>query len=263
VTADIFAVEHDRLAAAWRALRASTGVRVREVACVGAPRTLLLAELGRHDLPVVTLSAGVHGDEPAGVWALLSLVRDGLLDSRFAYRIWPCLNPSGYQAGERTNAEGADVNRSFGRGGRTPEARAVLTANRDRRFALSIDLHEDGDADGFYLYETAPPPWPARYAPPVVRALGDAGLAVQTFDDAFELGPPGSEGAQTRSPGVVLVDAVAEAPYYGANLPQGLVITREATPCSLTFETPRRRSPEERVAMHRVAVVAALAHASV
>jgi hypothetical protein len=260
VTADIFVAEADHLAAAWRSLRPSTGIRVREVACVGAPRTLLLAELGAHDRPVVTLSAGVHGDEPAGVWALLSLVRDGLLDPRFAYRIWPCLNPTGFDAGRRVNVAGADVNRSFGGGGRTPEARAVLTANRDRRFALAIDLHEDGDADGFYLYETAPPPWPARYAAPVLRALGDAGFRAQTFDDAFELGPPGSERAQTRSPGVVLVDAVAEAPYYGGDLPQGLVITRRATPCALTFESPRVRSPEERVAMHRIAVVTALAH---
>lgn len=263
MTADIFVAESGDLAAAWRSLRGATGIRVREVACVGAPRTLLLAELGAHDRPVVTLSAGVHGDEPAGVWALLSLVRDGLLDPRFGYRIWPCLNPTGFDAGRRVSAAGIDVNRSFGGGGRTPEARAVLTANRDRTFALAIDLHEDGDADGFYLYETAAPPWSPCYAAPVVRALGDAGFCMQTFDDAFELGPPGSERAQTRSPGVVLVDAVAEAPYYEGNLPQGLVTTRGTTPCALTFETPRNRAPEERVAMHRIAVVTALAHVPV
>src|ERR1700730_1806318 len=95
----------DDLAAEWRALR-PRGVSVREVACVNAPRTLLVAETGDPNAPSVALSAGVHGDEPAGAWALLSIVRDGLLDPRFSYRMWPCLNPSGYQAGTRHNAEG-------------------------------------------------------------------------------------------------------------------------------------------------------------
>ena len=254
---------HAELAAAWRGLRGSTGIRLREIACVGAPRTLLLAECGGHDQPAVTLSAAVHGDEPAGAWALFSLVRDGLLDPRFAYRVWPCLNPTGFDAGTRANAEGHDVNRSFGGGGRTPEAKAVVTADRDRRFALTLDLHEDHEADGFYLYETALPPWPPRYAPPVTTALTDAGFPLQTFDDAFELGPPGSERAQTRGVGSVLVDAAAEAPFYGRDLPQGLVTVRRATPCAVTFETPRRRPPTERVGMHRVAVITAIAHAVV
>ena len=95
----------------------------------------------------------MHGDEPAAPWALLSLVRDGLLDRAFSYRLWPCTNPTGYAAGTRANAEGLDINRSFGGGGSTPEARAILTANRDRQFALSIDLHEDPEAQGFYCYE--------------------------------------------------------------------------------------------------------------
>jgi hypothetical protein len=55
---------YEELAAAWRALR-PRDVRVREVACVGAPRTLLLAELGDAAAPAVSISAGVHGDEPA------------------------------------------------------------------------------------------------------------------------------------------------------------------------------------------------------
>jgi hypothetical protein len=260
---DILTANHDALTQAWRSLRRSCGVRLREVACVGAPRTLLLAEIGSHDRPVVTLSAAVHGDEPAGAWALLALVRDGLLDPRFAYRIWPCLNPTGFDARTRANAEGADVNRSFGGGGRTPEAKAVTTADRDRRFALTIDLHEDHEGDGFYLYETALPPWASRYAAPVTAAVAEAGFPLQVFGPDFELGPPGSEAAQTRMPGSVVVDAAAEAPFYGRDLPAGLVTVRRSTPCALTFETPLQRSPAERIAMHRVAVVNAIARALV
>jgi hypothetical protein len=217
-----------------------------------------LGELGDPRRPVVSIGAGVHGDEPAGAWALLSLVRDRLLDPRFAYRLWPCTNPTGFAAGTRASAEGTDVNRSFGRGGTSPEAKAILTANRDRRFALTIDLHEDHEAAGFYLYETAASGRRSRFAGPLVAAVAAAGFPVQRFTAGFELGPPGSESAQTRSLGAVVVDAVREAPYFGRDLPLGIAMVRRAAACALTFETPRSRSPEERIAMHRVAVVEAL-----
>jgi hypothetical protein len=228
------------------------------VACVGAPRTLLLAELGDPAAPLVSISAGVHGDEPAGPWALLSLVRDGLLDARFSYRLWPCFNPSGYAAGTRTNVEGRDINRSFGRGGTSPEAKAILTANRDRRFALSLDLHEDHEARGFYLFEPLGPGAPSVYAAAIAGAVGEAGFPLQQFEPGFELGPPGSEDAYTLAPGIVLVDAVAESRVFGRDLPLGLLLVRGAADAALTFESPRERAWDERIAIHRVAVATAL-----
>jgi murein peptide amidase A len=258
VTLDILPTQYAEVAAAWKILRIQTGLRLREIACVGAPRTLLLAEFGDPRLPVVSITAGVHGDEPAGVWALLSLARDGLLAPRYAYRLWPCLNPTGFDARTRANAEGIDVNRSFGRGGNSPEAKAVLAANRDRRFRLAIDLHEDHEAAGFYLYEAAPTAWQSCYARPITAAIGAAGFPLQDLTPDFDLGPPGAEAAQLRSPGAVVVDATREAPFFGWELPQGLALVRRAVPCALTFEAPRSRAPEERIAMLRVAVVEAL-----
>ena len=248
---------YDDLAVAWRGLR-PRGVRVREVACVGAPRTLLLAELGRAEAPTVSVSAGVHGDEPAAPWALVALVRDGLLDDRFAYRIWPCLNPGGYRAGTRENPEGADINRSFSRGGTTPEARAVITANRDRRFVLAIDLHEDFEASGTYLYEPLPPGGQPRFAHAVVRALEDAGLPVQDLEHGYDLGVPPTDPPPYRlERGAVVVDGPAEIRLF-PGLPQSLLHFRRGTP-PVTFETPRPRPWDERLAAHRVAVTAALA----
>ena len=217
-----------------------------------------MGELGDPRLPVVTISAGVHGDEPAGVWALLSLVRDGLLDPRYSYRLWPCFNPTGFEAGTRANAEGTDMNRTFGRGGSSPEAKAILTANRDRSFELAIDLHEDHEATGFYLYETAPSARRSSYAQPVTAAVSAAGFPLQILTPEFELGPPGAEAAQVRSAGAVVVDAPRETPFFGGALPLGLVLVRRATPCALTFEAPRSRPPQDRIAILRVAVVEAL-----
>ncbi len=164
---------------------------MREVACVGVVRTMLVADivaLGGPGAPAVIVTAGVHGDEQAAPWALLSLARDGLLDRGFAYRLWPCTNPSGYVLGTRESADGIDLNRSFGRGGSSPEARAMIAANSDRRFVLNLDLHEDFEADGFYCYEPKVDDVPFGRA--IVQAIDDAGLPVQDLRHGYELGYP-------------------------------------------------------------------------
>ncbi len=228
------------------------------MACVGAARTLVLAEIaGPPGAEVIALSAGVHGDEPAAPWALLSLVRDRLLDRRFGYRIWTCTNPTGYERGTRVNAEGIDINRSFGRGGISPEARAIITANRDRTFALAMDLHEDFEAIGFYLYE---PVVQARapYSEAIVRAIDDAGLPVQELDDAFELGyAPEAHHLRTLERGRVHPDPDAERAFF-PETPYSLYMLRRAAKRALTIESPRTQSWDDRIAMHRIAVVVAV-----
>jgi predicted deacylase len=254
---------YDELVAAWKALRRTHGLNVREVACVGAPRTLLVVERGGDALPTIALSSGTHGDEPAAPWALLSLVADRLLDDRFAYRIWPCINPSGYVAGTRRNADGQDVNRSFSRGGLTPESRAIITANRDRRFRLSIDLHEDFEAGGFYGFEALAPGARPRFAAAAAHAVEAAGLPIQDLADvSFDLGsPPEARVIQTIGHGTVTVDAREESAYFPDGLPMTLFLLRQAAAAGVTFESPLQRAWSERIAMHRVAVTAVLAEA--
>jgi hypothetical protein len=248
---------YDELTAGWRELR-GRGFRVREVACVNAARTILTADYGDPNGTAISISAGVHGDEPAAPWALLAAARDGLLDPRFSYRIWPCLNPSGYAAQTRANAEGDDINRSFSRGGTTPEARAVITANRDRRFALAIDLHEDFEADGCYLYEPLRPGAEPRFAGTVIASLDAAGLPVQTIGDGFDLGtPPGIPVPYRLDRGTVLVDAEEELRVF-PGLPQSMFHYRRGTQ-PLTFESPRPRPWEVRIAAHRVFLTTVLA----
>jgi protein MpaA len=250
--------EYPELVTAWKALRASRNVTVREVACVGAQRTLLLAETAApRGAPVVTISAGVHGDEPAGPWALLSIVRDGLLDARFGYRIWCCTNPSGYELFTRENAEGKDVNRSFNAGGTTPEARAIITANRDRKFALALDLHEDFEAEGFYCYE----PVVAGTEPigtSIVQALDDEGLPVQDLSETFELGyPPEAVHLRSLERGRVMPNPSAERAFF-AGTPYSLHMLRRSAVRALTLEAPRMLAWATRIAIHRIAVVVAL-----
>lgn len=250
VTHIVLVNDYPALVARWKALRASGDVAVREVAATGAPRTLLCAELGHTSSPGVALSAGVHGDEPAGPWALLDLCEQRELREQFAYRIWPCTNPTGFARGTRENAEGNDVNRSFGRGGQTPESRAIVTANRDRKYALSIDLHEDCDADGFYCYAYDA----ADLAASAVDAVRAAGFPVQDVR-ACDLGVP--YAIDRFGAGIVYPDTQDEAASIGG-LSYTLSIVRHAAARALTFETPVRLAWADRITIHGIAVKAAL-----
>lgn len=248
---------------AWKRATHAAGLELQEVPCPGAVRALLCVEFGSAQAPLVHITAGVHGDEPAGPWSLLSILEGGLLDTRFAYRLWPCTNPSGYLAGTRVNAEGADINRSFSPDAATPESLAIMERNRGSRFALALDLHEDFEADGFYCYE----PVVDGAAPLSTAILGDieaAGMPLQTLHHLFDLGYPKDEARAARfrtlERGRVLVNAAAETRLF-PGLPLSLHLLRSATRRYVTAETPRKRAWEDRIAMHRIAVVAALTKA--
>jgi protein MpaA len=238
----------------WKRLRGRGDLRVREVACVGAPRTLLCVEWGDHSRPSIAIAAGVHGDEPAGPWALLELVESDALDSSFAYRVWPCTNPTGLDAHTRENADGIDVNRTFGRGGQSPEAKAIVTANRDRKFVLSLDLHEDADAAGFYCYEYGG----GEIGRAVIEALDEAALSVDPLAESFATMGPLNDANCARERGRIAADHLAEAAVLGG-LSYSLLIARNAARHALTFETPSRAAWEVRTAMHRIAACAAVA----
>ena len=264
--ASVTSITHDyeRLAANWEALARSRSFRLRAVPCPGAERALLLAEFGPAGAPVVHITAGVHGDEPAGPWALYSIVESGLLDPRFAYRIWPCTNPSGNRAGTRTNAEGQDVNRSFSPRALTPESSAIIAETAGRTYVLALDLHEDFEADGLYCYEPVID-GAAPLSQAILGGIEAAGFALQTLDHLFDLGYPSDleKAAQMRTleRGRVLVNAAAEMLFF-AGLPLSLYLLRNAAQRYVTMETPRRRPWEDRIAMHRVGVVAVLREAA-
>jgi len=242
---------------AWKAMRGARDMHVREVACIGAPRTLLCVEAGDHMLPAIALAAGVHGDEPAGPWALLQFVASGRLDPSYSYRIWPCTNPTGYEARTRENCDGVDVNRTFARGGSSPEAKAIITANRDHQFALSVDLHEDVDARGFYCYEYGG----GDVGRAAIAAIEAAGLPVDPLLETFDLAGPLDDSACLRERGRVVADCALEAAALGA-YSYTMLLARRAARLALTFETPAGFPWEVRLEMHCRALEAAIAAVS-
>ena len=245
---------------AWRSLADQCLVHLQEIS-VGSPaRTLCYADISPERNPKVFIAAGAHGDEPVSSWSLYDMVRDGLLDPRYGYRLWICTNPTGYDLGTRQSVDGHDINRSYSGFGLTPESQCIIRETQNQAYILAIDLHEDFESEGFYLYEpivdmTAP------YGRKIIDEITVAGFPLQHLDDSFDLGYPleAADALRLLEPGRVLPDVTHECQYFADGLPLTMFLLNNGAKRALTFETPRRAMWDDRLAMHRIAVVTALA----
>lgn len=115
----------------------------------------ILLETGNAQQKIV-ISAGMHGDEPASCEALLKTIE--LIDDRrdrlnAQFLIFPCDNPTGWELDTRENYLGLDLNREFAKEGQAVEIALVEQTLRGREIHFTLDLHEDIDVYGMYLYE--------------------------------------------------------------------------------------------------------------
>lgn len=123
----------------------------------GYPLVVVATEQPDPDAVSFYLSAGIHGDEPAPVealirWAQRNATR-GVFD-RMNLLMFPCLNPWGLERNIRFDSEGRDLNR-FYHSKKVSQIAAQLDVMKGWRFHVAACLHEDYDARGFYLYEIA------------------------------------------------------------------------------------------------------------
>lgn len=99
------------------------------------------------------LSAGIHGDEPASCWALLQWAEKNLeVLGSVPHMLFPCLNPWGLVNNCRFDKQGHDLNRIWDNP-KSPLICSISSQLRGCSFGLSLNLHEDYDANGIYLYE--------------------------------------------------------------------------------------------------------------
>jgi murein peptide amidase A len=104
----------------------------------------------------IYISAGIHGDEPAGPLAALRLLQENNWPPDAEIFFLPCLNPVGFTLNKRENADGIDLNRDY-RNPQAAETRAhIAWLERQPQFDLYLCLHEDWESHGFYLYEQNP-----------------------------------------------------------------------------------------------------------
>ena len=196
------------------------------------------------------VSAGMHGDEPAGPFAALELLRSGALDTG-SWLLCPALNPTGLAAGTRENDGGFDLNRDY-LSLQTAEVRAhsawLASLPCPRLFA---SLHEDWETSGFYFYEiNLGEDCPAR-----------AAAILEAVKPWFPPEPAALiDEHEIRSSGWIYHVPEADVPE---NWPEAIFLAKRGCPVSFTFETPSANCLKDRVAAHVAAVKAALAAVSI
>ena len=219
---------------------ASPGRTVETIGTVeGHP--ILRIRAGRPRRLRVFLTGGVHGDEPAGVEAVLRFLEEDMEPwlGQVEFTAMPCVNPVGYVRDSRENGGGVDVNRSF-EGGDVPEVQLVKKVLEGCRVDAFVDCHEDWEANGFYMYEGL------RQG----SAVGPAVIAA--VEERASIDPDSGEDSEPVSRGVYEI-----SPSWGR---QGLgpyVLHGHASRACI-FETPTEWPLEKRAAVHRVALDAAL-----
>jgi hypothetical protein len=118
------------------------------------PRYLFVGPTGG-DAPIrVGIFAGVHGDEPEGVRAVIQFIK--LLEAKpelaagYYLSFYPVCNPTGLEDGTRHSRSGKDLNREFWGGSNEPEVRLLQAELISQSFNGIISLHTDDTSDGFY-----------------------------------------------------------------------------------------------------------------
>lgn len=198
--------------------------------------------------PAVYLSAGIHGDEPAGPLAAMRLMESGFFGDGYRWMICPALNPGGLALGTRENRAGLDLNRDY-LTRVSPEVAAHATwLSLQPVPDLFVSLHEDWETDGFYFYEiNLGEDKPER---------ADAILAAVSGHFHAQPGP-GIDGHDVRAPGWIYHRAEADLP---GSWPEAIFLARRGCPLSFTFETPSKASLKARVAAHATAMLELLRH---
>jgi predicted deacylase len=219
--------------------------RVEAFASVAGCPLIALTRRTPGPRPRIYLSAGIHGDEPAPPLALLELLEAGTFDTRADWFLCPLLNPAGFLAGSRENADRLDLNRDY-RHLVSAEIRGHIGwLQRQPNFDLAICLHEDWEAAGFYLYELNPT-GRASLADAMVAAAGQ----VCPIEQAAII-----DGREAAAPGII---RPVHDPQLRDQWPEAIYLRAHHTTLSYTLESPSALPLAQRIAAIKTAVEVAL-----
>lgn len=203
--------------------------------------------LGKKNSRKVLISAGIHGDEPAGVATVCEFLRTRCYEPYLDYwelTILPCLNPTGYESGKRENFMGSDLNRMF----KSPvPPQEVLFAQSvfNQTYDLTLELHEDTDSSGYYLYQKVRSGFGVGPGRVILNAVSELmPINMNSEVDGF----PASQG---------LLDRLKE-PEDMEWWPMALYALSKGVGCCLTLETATLHPVSTRVKAHLMAIRQAL-----
>ncbi|MDF1738718.1 MAG: M14 family metallocarboxypeptidase [Verrucomicrobiales bacterium] len=190
------------------------------------------------------VSAGVHGDECAPPWALLQWVEsEPAILTEKPVVIFPCLNPYGFVGNTRHDHAGMDLNRNF-QDENVPLIGKWQEFLEDREFDLAINLHEDYDALGIYLYEVVRT---GSRGDTLLRACSEL---IQTETAATVDGSEFKDGLLSHSTNDADLQRIIDEDLEGG-CPEALWLAMHHATDSFTFETPSELALPVRIAAHR------------
>lgn len=105
-------------------------------------------------LKTVVFSAGIHGNEIAGPWAIIDFLKQFNFKKYSGVKVilFPVANPTGFNYKKRHNYLDKNLNSLFCRKQLTSENKVLFNALKNERILFFHALHEDLDATSFYLY---------------------------------------------------------------------------------------------------------------
>ena len=190
------------------------------------------------------ISTGIHGNEPAGPLTALQLLQENNWPENAEIFLLPCLNPTGFKLNRRENADGKDLNRDY-RNPQTAEVRAhIAWLEQQPKFDLTVQLHEDWESHGFYVYELNPKNSPS-IAEKIIEAVANVCLI-----DRSEL----IEGRPAHNGIIRPITDQRSRPDW----PEAFYLMTHKTHLSYTLEAPSDFPLETRVRALVAAVRAAL-----
>jgi hypothetical protein len=111
--------------------------------------------LGHSEKHTVCFSAGIHGEEPAGPWAIFEFIKQyrPMKYKGLKIILFPVANPHGFDKGIRRNFLNKDLNRHFCHKKLSGENKMLYDAVKNERVFFFNALHEDEGFKKFYLYD--------------------------------------------------------------------------------------------------------------
>ncbi len=223
------------------------GFTTSELGSIDNDPILLLERSGGETSPTISISAGIHGDEPAPVTSLLNLFQSGYFQPDVHWRVFPLLNPSGYRLRTRENRDGIDLNRDF-----LDTQSSEITALKARIDSLSppdisLCLHEDWEAAGFYLYSLH-----ERQAEKAGKRVLQRVSQIAPIETANQI-----DGNPARD-GLLLPLEFIRNDTLSDGWPEAIYLYRRSPHLHMTLESPSSLPFADRVKMHETAIDAAI-----
>jgi predicted deacylase len=106
----------------------------------------------RNKGPTILITAGIHGNEKAGPYAIYSYIKKHTPPYNLNLFLMPIINQHGFNNNNRENKQGRDLNRAFNKNIENDETDRLEKLIDKISPDLVVNLHEDNTHDGCYIY---------------------------------------------------------------------------------------------------------------